>query len=36
LPELSAEMLARLADAQSVASVRVGLDAAGGFSYTLT
>jgi type VI secretion system protein VasG len=36
LPELSAEMLARFADGQSVTSVRVGLDAAGSFSYTLT
>src|SRR5712671_1348957 len=35
LPELSAEVLARLAEGQSVASVRVGLDASGSFSYTL-
>jgi type VI secretion system protein VasG len=35
LPELSAEVLARLADGQSVGSIRVGMDTSGGFSYDI-
>ena len=35
LPELSGEVLSRLAEGRPVASVRVGLDAAGSFSYAL-
>jgi len=35
LPELSAEVLARLAEGQSVAGVRVGMDTSGGFSYDI-
>jgi type VI secretion system protein VasG len=35
LPELSGEVLARLAEGRPVASVRVALDAAGSFSYAL-
>ncbi|MBV9015895.1 MAG: type VI secretion system ATPase TssH [Alphaproteobacteria bacterium] len=35
LPELSAEVLARLAESQPVSGVRVGLDAHGSFSYEL-
>jgi type VI secretion system protein VasG len=35
LPELSGEVLARLADGRPVSAVRVGLDAGGSFSYTL-
>jgi len=35
LPELSAEVLARLAEGQPVLAVNVSLDAAGSFSYTL-
>jgi type VI secretion system protein VasG len=35
LPELSGEVLSRLAEGRQVASVRVGLDAAGSFSYAL-
>ena len=35
LPELSAEVLARLADGQPIGSVAVGLDAAGSFTYAI-
>jgi type VI secretion system protein VasG len=35
LPELSAEVLARLADGGTVSTVRVGLSPSGGFTYTV-
>ena len=35
LPELSAEVLARLAEGQAIAGVRVGMDTSGGFSYDI-
>ena len=35
LPELSAEVLARLADGQSIKSVRVAIDPSGGFCYAV-
>jgi type VI secretion system protein VasG len=35
LPELSAEVLARLGEGQSINSVRVGMDASGGFCYVI-
>ncbi len=35
LPELSAEVLARMADGRPIGSVRVGMDSAGSFCYTI-
>ncbi len=35
LPELSAEVLARLAEGTSIGSVRVGIDPSGGFCYSI-
>ena len=36
LPELSAEVLGRMAEGRSIAGVRVGMDSAGSFCYTIS